>query len=139
MAYLVKCSLCGRDVSNETKSCPGCGHDVAHEIYQKERKKKDAWEEQGLCGECGSNKFKKERELTDYTQYGSGISIRIYGKCIACGWKDKLNSVSIYPENQPWAPWNSHKDYRGQLSIHGRGVEYGKREIDSVVDSDLKL
>ncbi|MCL2084539.1 MAG: hypothetical protein FWH06_04680 [Oscillospiraceae bacterium] len=29
MATLVKCSLCGRDVSSEAKACPGCGHDVA--------------------------------------------------------------------------------------------------------------
>ena len=36
MAYLVKCSLCNRDVSNECNSCPGCGHNVAREVRQKE-------------------------------------------------------------------------------------------------------
>ena len=28
MAYLVKCSLCNRDVSSVAKTCPGCGHNV---------------------------------------------------------------------------------------------------------------
>jgi DNA-directed RNA polymerase subunit RPC12/RpoP len=36
MAYLVKCSLCGRDVSSEAKACPGCGHDVAGDTRKKE-------------------------------------------------------------------------------------------------------
>ena len=35
MAYLTKCSLCGRDVSSECSSCPGCGHNVARELQQK--------------------------------------------------------------------------------------------------------
>ena len=40
MAYLVKCSLCGRSVSNECRSCPGCGHNVANEIFKQEYSKK---------------------------------------------------------------------------------------------------
>jgi len=39
MAYLTKCSLCGRDVSSECSSCPGCGHNVAFEMRQKEFEK----------------------------------------------------------------------------------------------------
>ena len=36
MAYLTKCSLCGRDVSSECNSCPGCGHNVASDVRRKE-------------------------------------------------------------------------------------------------------
>jgi len=39
MAYIVKCSLCGHDVSNECGSCPRCGNNVAAELARKERKK----------------------------------------------------------------------------------------------------
>ena len=35
MAQLIKCTLCGRDVSSEAKACPGCGHDIECENRQK--------------------------------------------------------------------------------------------------------
>jgi len=35
MAELVKCSLCGRDVSSECKTCPGCGHNISKEYPNK--------------------------------------------------------------------------------------------------------
>ena len=95
MAQLVKCSLCGRSVSSEAKSCPGCGHNVASELYQKEREKKDKWEEQGLCRECGKNNF-EQYEAPDY-HYVPGLGNqhlcdRIYKKCRACGWRKEIAS-----------------------------------------------
>jgi len=53
MAYLVKCSLCGRDVSSECNSCPGCGHNVAQEIRQKEFERKPI--EERIVGEWKSD------------------------------------------------------------------------------------
>ena len=40
MACLVKCSLCNRDVSSETPSCPGCGHNIADELRQKQEQER---------------------------------------------------------------------------------------------------
>jgi len=86
MAYLVKCSLCGRDVSSETHSCPGCGHDVAGELHQKAQQKeiqmkaqlKEKWVKDRLCHKCGNDKFER-REL-----YGG---LLVFLKCIKCGWE----------------------------------------------------
>ena len=39
MAYLVKCPVCDRDVSSDANACPGCGHNVAGELLQREKNK----------------------------------------------------------------------------------------------------
>ena len=95
MAVLVKCSLCGRDVSSECSACPGCGHNVAqelrvkeNELRAKEEEKKDMWEEQGLCRECGKNEFVEVEDSECNILY---TLHRKKAKCAACGWVDNYN------------------------------------------------
>jgi predicted RNA-binding Zn-ribbon protein involved in translation (DUF1610 family) len=93
MAYLVKCSLCGRNVSNECEACPNCGHNIKRELQIKEREKKNKWKEQGLCEECGNNEF---MEVEDKNSTGHGSSIMSWtfykmAKCASCGWIDRDN------------------------------------------------
>jgi len=84
MAQLVSCPLCERKVSDETYSCPGCGHNVRDALYESRKKQwqlsvealemkgkyerakhiSDKWEEDGLCRRCG------ERNNITYTHVG---------------------------------------------------------------------
>jgi len=83
MAYLVKCSLCGRNVSNESNACPGCGHNIAEELRKKQQqqdmqareKLQETWKKEGLCHYCGSNEFES------FSMY-NGRTVRI--KCLKC-------------------------------------------------------
>jgi len=83
MAYLVKCSLCGRDVSNECNSCPGCGHNVRFEV------RKDTLEKQGLCRECGSRNFKTYQEWHKDPYPGTNWKMK---KCTECGWSKRIDN-----------------------------------------------
>ena len=119
MAYLVKCSLCGRDVSNECNSCPGCGHNVKSELYMKEREKKDKWKEQGLCEECGNNEF---IEVDEIKSIGYGVTeFWTYykrAKCASCGWIDTNNSNYHFDKDM-------EKNYN---RTNGHGTWWGLRK-----------
>ena len=92
MAELVKCSLCGRDVSSECRACPNCGHNVANELHQKkaekERIQKENWEKQGLCPECGNKIEEYTKGRYDYVYTGGMKECdEIWEKCTKCNWK----------------------------------------------------
>ena len=131
MAELVKCSLCGRDVSSECRACPGCGHNVANELYQKkeeeERVQKENWKKKGLCEKCGNSVFQKKHVKEDYA--GGGIWERVYAECIKCGWYDWSNN---YEETCiKTFPGGDSGVYIGKHRIEGYGLKkFGKRKIE---------
>ena len=96
MEVLVKCSLCGRDVSSECQSCPGCGHNVAHELYQKEQERKEDLEKRGLCPLCGSNV--KEITRGRYYSVMGGPSRKecdeIWKACTKCHWSKMIRTTN---------------------------------------------
>jgi len=115
VAYLVKCSLCGREVSNEARACPGCGHDVAQELRQKMYKQKEKWEEQGLCCECGNAKFIIKREETYdpiYRAYRGGY--KEHPVCEACGWKDPSNYLGVSGSGQSYVGGKGLSEYKSR-------------------------
>ena len=97
MAYLTKCSLCGRDVSSECNSCPGCGHNVAKDVLQKEFEKKPLkdrivghWKPVGGII-AGSNRDLALYENT-YVIYFADGSIQFSGRYSISG--DRINWIS---------------------------------------------
>jgi len=130
MAYLVKCSLCGRDVSSECISCPGCGHNVAVELHNKEFEKQKKWEEQGLCKKCGNNEFVEVKEQKS-TGYGSPNKIMFwtyykYAKCAACGVYDLYNyNYHIVSADSRYDGGNNGANYSKQW---GNGTWWGARK-----------
>ena len=72
MARLISCELCGRQVSSEAASCPGCGHNIANMVKNQWENSAEAaialhkqnravdirrqWTSQGLCYLCGKKK-----------------------------------------------------------------------------------
>jgi len=115
MAKLVKCSLCGRDVSSECRLCPGCGHNVAHEIKQN-------WKAQGLCKKCGNDNFVKKNE-PKYTFIAlKKIGTRVYAECTACGDYDNVNYIEIVDTD-------NNEGYSIGTEVHGQGLKFGLRKI----------
>ena len=133
MAYLVKCSLCGRDVSSECKACPGCGHNVANELCQKkveeERIQRENWKKEGLCEKCGNSVFQKAFEIKDYSRFGEEVWERVYAKCTKCGWDDRDENYEQTCTIGASA-WSKSRVYEGQHKIGGYGLKnFGKRII----------
>jgi hypothetical protein len=116
MARLVKCSLCGRDVSSEAKACPGCGHDVAGDMRKKEYEQKEKWKKQGLCGECGNAEFNRTQESFYNPIYRKYDGYHIYAKCIKCGWVDSFNGIYKGGQHSP-------------DDVCGRGLQFGSRKL----------
>jgi len=105
MAYLTNCPLCNREnVSSESTSCPGCGHNIAADTRkleaaaaeelrykaaeeQKERAKNRI--KQGQCPKCGKAKF-------DFSAWDSITWIGEKLKCTECGWEILRGRKSYY-------------------------------------------
>ena len=123
MANLVKCSLCGRNVSNECKACPGCGHDVARELRANENEKKKMWEELGLCRECGKNEFVEVKK----SEYVRGLYTlhKKQAECATCGWIDDFNYNYHIVSDDPQYAGDNGVNYSKQ---GGNGTWWGLRK-----------
>jgi len=89
MANLVECSLCKRRVSNECRSCPNCGHNVADELYQKEMDRGNNLLKKNICPKCNSsNNWTKYLFSTPRRGYEFIESDMYSRQCAKCGWKD---------------------------------------------------
>ena len=89
MASLVKCPLCGRQVSSKCNSCPGCGHNVAHELVQREVKRGDDLLKQNICPKCNNRNWTTYLFSTPADwERKIGMSNQYSRKCSKCGWKD---------------------------------------------------
>ncbi|MCL2446529.1 MAG: hypothetical protein FWD06_07170 [Oscillospiraceae bacterium] len=97
MAYLVECSLCKRQVSSETSSCPGCGHNVEAELSRKQRELDTQKKKQWLASPEG-HASKRKYELAEVARepknlYGSG-------RCKICGGETTHGSYGWFCRNE---------------------------------------
>ena len=97
MAYLVKCSLCGRDVSSVCKSCPGCGHDVARDFQKKETERKVSLIKRGLCPNCESSYFIENKTYEGENEFlGQKSCECIEFRCGSCKRLFKKSEKTLY-------------------------------------------
>ena len=110
-------------------ACPSCGHNVASELYKIKSEKKDNWEKQGLCYECGNKNFVKEKEYKrdNIGRFSIGTRVEIQAKCVACGWVDESNVNGKYIKG----------GNEGKYYSRGQGVKFGLRDIEVVRNTDL--
>jgi len=99
MAYLVKCPLCGRDVSSEARSCPGCGHDVASELHKNDRQEMRNKTKKGILGTW-------VRDDTTYTFDSSGRCSYARKKYNSNEYERKQGSYDLCGEHDPSARGN---------------------------------
>ena len=90
MAQLVRCPLCRRSVSSECTSCPGCGHNVAGDLWQKEKENNRELMKKGVCPKCSGREFLLgNHEWIECAKCRESVgTYRIYGnQCNACRYR----------------------------------------------------
>jgi len=117
MAYLTKCSLCGRNVSSECNSCPGCGHNVALEVRQKEFEKAPieerivgSWETTDPNNSFFPLTINRDSTYIFWHYDRSGISFR--GSYSISG--DRFNIISRYDDEN-----TAYSTYSVKISLKG--------------------